>query len=510
MPKPASRVATALAVGLLSSALPWAVLTAHAATVTACPTDQAGLVAAISGAGPGGTVAFSCDTTITLGSTIALSNVSIDGNGHRVTVSGNHIVQAFTVTGNVTLAGLDIVDGLVAGMVGYGGAVSILPGGALTVTDSTLSGNEAYFGGAISNQGSLTVANSTFHNNSARFGGAIGGWNGASTTIADSSLNANTGGLGGGGAVWSQFGTLTVTRSTLSSNTGYSGGAVETRGSTTTISNSTLSGNTAQTLGGGVTIAGGTFMMTNATLTDNAAASSGGNLSIREGAVVTVTNSILAGSGGPVADCGISNSTYTGVGGNLATDGTCPGSTQVSASAINLGPLADNGGPTRTRALLAGSAAIGAGVTSACAAAPVGGHDQRGEVRGATNCDSGAYDTGATVAYQWTGFLKPIDNETTNVVKAGGAVPVTFSLAGDQGLGAVSSTTSRGVACGASPADESVIATVAAGQSALSYDPVSDTYTYVWKTDKSWAGTCRQLNVTLADGTSHRADFVLR
>ena len=47
----------------------------------------------------------------------------------------------------------------------------------------------------------------------------------------------------------------------------------------------------------------------------------------------------------------------------------------------------------------------------------------------------------------------------------------------------------------------------AAGASGLSYDPVSDEYTYVWKTEKLWAGTCRQLAVGLRDGTTHRALF---
>ena len=46
-----------------------------------------------------------------------------------------------------------------------------------------------------------------------------------------------------------------------------------------------------------------------------------------------------------------------------------------------------------------------------------------------------------------------------------------------------------------------------AGSSTLSYDASTDTYTYVWKTEKPWAGTCRQLVVKLKDGTFHRAIF---
>jgi hypothetical protein len=49
--------------------------------------------------------------------------------------------------------------------------------------------------------------------------------------------------------------------------------------------------------------------------------------------------------------------------------------------------------------------------------------------------------------------------------------------------------------------------TVAAGGSSLNYDAATDQYVYVWKTDASWAGTCRQLVVRLNDGTEHRANF---
>ena len=32
-------------------------------------------------------------------------------------------------------------------------------------------------------------------------------------------------------------------------------------------------------------------------------------------------------------------------------------------------------------------------------------------------------------------------------------------------------------------------------------------YSYIWKTDKDWAGTCRELRVLLVDGTLHTARF---
>jgi len=56
-------------------------------------------------------------------------------------------------------------------------------------------------------------------------------------------------------------------------------------------------------------------------------------------------------------------------------------------------------------------------------------------------------------------------------------------------------------------AERNVQQTVTAGESSLTYDPSRDQYTYVWKTDKSWGGTCRQVIVQLTDGTHHVAKF---
>ena len=52
--------------------------------------------------------------------------------------------------------------------------------------------------------------------------------------------------------------------------------------------------------------------------------------------------------------------------------------------------------------------------------------------------------------------------------------------------------------------------TATAGNSGLTYDSATQTYTYVWKTEKSWAGTCRQLIVRLIDGTEHTAGFMFK
>ncbi len=111
--------------------------------------------------------------------------------------------------------------------------------------------------------------------------------------------------------------------------------------------------------------------------------------------------------------------------------------------------------------------------------------------------------------YNFNGFFQPVDNlPTLNVVKAGQAVPVKFSLNGDQGLNifAAGYPASSAVTCGTTSVD-AIEQTVTAGSSSLSYDATTDQYTYVWKTEKAWAGTCRTLVVKLNDGTYHQANF---
>jgi hypothetical protein len=111
--------------------------------------------------------------------------------------------------------------------------------------------------------------------------------------------------------------------------------------------------------------------------------------------------------------------------------------------------------------------------------------------------------------YTFTGFFAPVDMAALNVVKAGRAIPIKFSLGGDYGLDIMTSgyPASALVACDSSLPLDNVEETVSAGSSSLSYDPDSDQYTYVWKTNKTWANSCRILTVMLDDGSVHQASF---
>lgn len=119
-----------------------------------------------------------------------------------------------------------------------------------------------------------------------------------------------------------------------------------------------------------------------------------------------------------------------------------------------------------------------------------------------------------SVVYQWHGFFQPVDNNGVfNAVKAGQGIPLKFDLDGDQGLDILANgyPKSTVVSCSGSTSEDALEEIATAGSSGLHYDgtvnPPVGQYIYVWKSDKSWAGTCRRLDLKLADGTTHSANF---
>jgi hypothetical protein len=431
--------------------------------------------------GEADTITFSVSGTITLGTTLPTisTQMTIDGSGQNVTLSGVGSVQVMRVlsTGALTLQSITVANGW-----NFRGAVQNL--GGLIVRNCNFVNNRAgsdSLGGAISNvSGSLTILDSTFSGNSAITGGAVYIASLLPVTISGSTFFNNSANIGG--AIWVQFGAPT-------------------------ISNSTFSGNTATGAGGGIFNNAPTLTLTNTTISGNSAIV-GAGISNERGQI-NVANTIVANnSGGDCSNSGTINATAT----NLVKDGSCAFPGALSGDP-NLGPLADNGGPTQTHALLAGSPAIDAGNDTVCAANPVNNKDQRGEIRpSGSHCDLGAFEVQQAPKFAFTGFLSPVNNPpTVNTVKAGQAVPVKFSLGGNQGLSifAAGYPKSQPMACLSGSALDEVETTVSAGGSTLSYDTATDTYTYVWKTDKAWKG-CRQLIVQLTDGTFHTANFEFR
>ncbi len=121
-----------------------------------------------------------------------------------------------------------------------------------------------------------------------------------------------------------------------------------------------------------------------------------------------------------------------------------------------------------------------------------------------------SYAWTVVVAYHFTGFYQPISNlPALNSVKGGSSVPVKFSLGGNQGLDvfAAGYPRSQVIACGSTVPVDGGEATNTPGSSGLTYDAASNSYSYVWKTEKTWANSCRQLIVRFNDGTLYRANF---
>lgn len=132
------------------------------------------------------------------------------------------------------------------------------------------------------------------------------------------------------------------------------------------------------------------------------------------------------------------------------------------------------------------------------------------DLYGGVGCDTLQVNvTQPATQFTFTGFFQPVDNQPIiNTVNAGRAIPIKFSLNGYQGLDIFTAgyPASVAVTCGTS-AEDAIEQTVTAGGSSLSYDAATDQYTYVWKTDKAWANTCRTLVLKLSDGSYYRANF---
>jgi hypothetical protein len=159
-------------------------------------------------------------------------------------------------------------------------------------------------------------------------------------------------------------------------------------------------------------------------------------------------------------------------------------------------------------AACAGPVASGAALSTATpgpASLTVGAADHAG--------NSSSLTHSYAVLYPFAGFFAPVDNlPVLNEVRAGQAIPLKFSLGGDRGLGVIAPgyPRSQQVACDSAAPVDGIEETASAGASGLTYDPMSDRYHYVWKTEGSWAGTCRQLVIKLIDSSNHRASFKLR
>jgi len=286
------------------------------------------------------------------------------------------------------------------------------------------------YGGAIWIDGGarLSIVNSTFSNNGALKGGAVYAGEGTQVSIDSSTFSGNTA-LNDGGAIFT-FGQLSIVDSTFADNSAGEGGAIFVAGDeggaiyVGSILQSTFTGNIASEEGGAI-YAMNNFSVTNSTFSGNSTTSpmSGSAIYLSNNATADLafvtfadhTGSATLAVGEPqagtfrlrnvvLADPSVDECendpalTVQTAGVVLADDNSCSGVTVVLTLRSSLGPLASNGGPTTTHALLATSPAIGAVPSGACtdwngnAVAT----DQRGQLRpnpSGSNCDAGAYES---------------------------------------------------------------------------------------------------------------------
>jgi uncharacterized repeat protein (TIGR01451 family)/CSLREA domain-containing protein len=295
--------------------------------------------------------------------------------------------------GNVTISGITIRGGVIRDnddlFEGSGGGIRNEDN--LTIIASTVTGNISTIGAGIANyNGTLRISRSVISGNgdaSTTRGGGVSNYanyDAAVLELTDTTISGNQAITGGGidNRTYDGRSSATISRSTISGNTAGSGGGISNRtvvyysdpvSSTLTIRGSTISGNVADLSGGaihnetddggsaGIDIAGSTITANTATDGDG-----GGLFDVASDGVSTAIESVI-----------ISGNTAGGAGADLASDSATAifsliqdpqGHTIVDGADNNivgqdplLGPLASNGGVTRTHILLDGSPAVDQG-----------------------------------------------------------------------------------------------------------------------------------------------------
>jgi hypothetical protein len=283
------------------------------------------------------------------------------------------------------------------------------------VTDNEALGTQADTGngGGIYNaSATLTLNRSTVSANKAVTLGSGGGIysEGGTVTLNDSTVSGDTATDGFGGGIYNFNSTLALNRSTVSANDAAAGGGgiysgINLTGKTTTIRNSTISGNTADTRGGGIYNTRGLTTIQHSTITNNSASLSGDGSGVASfGDTLTrteVLSSIISANTNSDVDfvLGTANNSFLSKGFNRIGDGNAtsafnkPGD-QSLVMVPGLGPLASNGGPTQTHAVLTGSSAVDRGAISGCPKTDQRGkrRPQDGDGRGTSRCDVGAFE----------------------------------------------------------------------------------------------------------------------
>jgi CSLREA domain-containing protein len=290
----------------------------------------------------------------------------------------------------------------------------IEPDRTVNITGVTLQNGYAEAGGGIISEGRLTLSHSTIAGNQALiYGGGL--YSLGALTVTHTTLSGNLAGLDGAG-IFSAGDALVVSHSTIFGNHAErDGGGLYNVGGLSMI-NSTISLNDADANGGGIYNLEGPSNVYNTTILRNVAnadgdedGGTGGGIFNYGGGVFNLRNTLVAGNSlGGSPDYDDCTGTLNSYGRNLffsvsgCTIVTSSGGWTTLNSLAFVGPLQNNGGPTWTHALLAGSNAIDSADTAlGCvdASSTLLPTDQRGATRiadgdgnGTIRCDIGAFE----------------------------------------------------------------------------------------------------------------------
>jgi hypothetical protein len=334
----------------------------------------------VTASGRGGGLNNESSRTVTVSACRFIGNQAYySGGGIYNEGPGTLTITDCTITANSTISG----DG--GGLYGD----STLGGGTVSVLRCDISANTAnYNGGGIANYGTMMITESTASDNLALESGGSGGGVSTSGTmvIERCTISDNTSMQGGGGGIASGGAyPLTLDSDTVVGNWAFSDGGGISNDGVTVITNCTISGNTAvQTFPGPLVTGGGGII----NVADAFATVTLRNTIVAQN--VSPTNPDVAGLAGAIRSLGF-NLIGDRTGADIAPDtGDQIGTSSYPINPL-LGPLANNGGLTKTSALLPGSPAIDAGSQTAPP------QDQRNYDRQDGSPDIGAYELGATI-----------------------------------------------------------------------------------------------------------------
>jgi len=284
-------------------------------------------------------------------------------------VTGPHFIDLLTATPGGPDTGLPIAGDLT--ITGPGANV-------LTVRRSAAGGTPTFRIFAVSPGVTASISGLTVSNGARANGSGI--LNDGTLTLSGVAVDGNQNNGNGGGIFNS--GTITISGSTMSNNSGVFGSGIynDSASGVMTIVNSTVSGNQAGD-GGGVYNNNSIAIINNSTVTNNSSVLASSGAGIHNAGTLTLNNTIVAGN---TQGVDLASSMFLGNGsGSFNLIGTCllcgisngVNSNQVGVANPLLGPLTNNGGPTKTHALLRGSPALDKGKNFGSAT------DQRGQTR---------------------------------------------------------------------------------------------------------------------------------